>query len=274
MQDQYLLYIDILGFSDLARDQPDLVDDLYRRIASLNAHKHPDFATIVFSDTVLVHCPVTLRTGHGHSHVVMYMCEFAQDLMHRLAGRNIAFRSVLTFGAFEHYHLNAVPCFFGPALIRAYKAEKAIKATGLYIDNESNRFNHIFSTARLDDDWSFVFLTQHMNEWEDTWQGRVPLDDLTAIETDVLWFLGPEILHLEQIYRHAQSHSVEAVRLKYQRTWEFYTARYPQATSTLVGTDFKLEAINRTFPWDKLRERVATENYLWASTKVMVVPKP
>ena len=44
---KYFLYIDILGFSSLVMQ--DRIRDLYDRLDSLNAHKHPSFSTIVFS---------------------------------------------------------------------------------------------------------------------------------------------------------------------------------------------------------------------------------
>ena len=105
MRDEYLLYIDILGFTELAESSSDRVEDLYRVIASLNVHEHPDFATIVFSDTILVHCATNVRSEDSRRYVVMYLCEFAQDLLVRLCGRGVTFRAVLTYGAFEHYYL-------------------------------------------------------------------------------------------------------------------------------------------------------------------------
>jgi len=44
MPEKYLLYIDILGFREMARASPDRVRELYQVIASLNVHRHPDFA--------------------------------------------------------------------------------------------------------------------------------------------------------------------------------------------------------------------------------------
>lgn len=54
MRDKYLLYIDILGFRELARTSQDRVYDLYRVVASLNVHMHSAFEAIVFSDTIVI----------------------------------------------------------------------------------------------------------------------------------------------------------------------------------------------------------------------------
>lgn len=184
MRNQYLLYIDILGFEEMVAKAPDRVDDVFRIIASLNAHRHPDFSTIVFSDTILVHSAAVPRSEHDHDYIVMYLCEFAQDLLRRLVGREIAFRAVITMGEFDHYLLNDVAYFYGQALLGAYKAEKKIKCTGLFIDGVCNRRNRIFPTASYDDDWHFVFLTQRLTELEDVYEGELPLDDRLVADTD------------------------------------------------------------------------------------------
>ncbi len=96
MEEHYLLYIDVLGFEEMVENEPHRIDDLFEIIASLNLHEHGTFSTIVFSDTVLIH-NVTLPTNdHNRQYIVMYQCEFFRDLLHRVAGRSIALRSVLT----------------------------------------------------------------------------------------------------------------------------------------------------------------------------------
>jgi hypothetical protein len=263
---QYLLYIDILGFRELALRDPAAVDDLYRVIASLNAHKHDAFRAIVFSHTFLVHNEGKVRSEHDHDYLVMFLCEFAQDLQIRLVGRDVAFRGVLLYGEFEHYLLNRIHYFFGPALIRAYDVEKRINATGLFIDDAANGHNRIFSTRPFDDEFSFVYLTPGMRDFEDSWEGTVPLDPLITYETDFGWVLGPEIMLLERIYRYAQSHPDPRVRQKYLTTWWFYTQRYPCATTTLLSINFELEKIGPGFPWSELRGRYP-EDYSFASKR-------
>ncbi|MDQ7058867.1 MAG: hypothetical protein Q9N62_10800 [Ghiorsea sp.] len=124
MKNRLLLYIDILGFSELVSSSPDTIDDLYEVIASLNAHNHDAFKCVIFSDTILVYN----IDGGNHpadiSYLIMFICEFSKDLLHRLTNRNVVFRAVISSGYFRHYQLNDVPCFYGTALTKAYYSEK------------------------------------------------------------------------------------------------------------------------------------------------------
>ncbi len=52
MDKRYLLYIDILGFSQMAEKNPKKIPVLYAAIDRLNSHKHNVYKTIVFSDTI------------------------------------------------------------------------------------------------------------------------------------------------------------------------------------------------------------------------------
>jgi hypothetical protein len=266
MLDKYLLYIDILGFRNLARTSPDRVYDLYRVVASLNVHRHSAFAAIVFSDTVVIYNTSELVTGHDRAYTVMSLCEFAQDLLHRLIGRDIAFRAVLTVGPFEHYYLNEVPCFFGTGLIEAYDTEKSIKATGLFINKSCLPYNQIYPTAPLDDIWNFVFLTQRMSDLEEIYDGLLPLVPTVAVKTDMGLLLGLEVLHLKTIYDHAENHPDTKVRAKYAKTWSFYAQRYPTSTETLIAANFSLSAVSPDFDWQPLLDRTP-EDFDWASRR-------
>ncbi|MGH9654682.1 MAG: hypothetical protein ACRD6B_14600 [Bryobacteraceae bacterium] len=54
-------------------------------------------------------------------YMVMFLCEFAQDLLYRLIGRDIHFRAYITCADFAHYALeNVKDVFYGEALIEAY----------------------------------------------------------------------------------------------------------------------------------------------------------
>lgn len=196
----------------------------------------------------------------------MYLCEVAQDFLHRLIGRDLAFRGVITTGPFEHYYLNQVPCFFGTALIEAYDAEKEINATGLFIDKSCRPYNRVFPTLPLDDTWSFVFLTQRMSELEDHYYGVLPLPSITAVSTDMGSLLGLEVLHLKAVYDHAQTHPDMKVRDKYAKTWSFYAQRYPMSTETLIAKNFSLLAVSPDVDWQPLLDRTP-EDFNWASRR-------
>ena len=81
MKEKFLLYIDILGFSDLVQRNPDKVKEIYNIVNKLNVYKHDAFQTIIFSDTILVYNKHEANSIRDKEYVVMYMIEFAQDLI-------------------------------------------------------------------------------------------------------------------------------------------------------------------------------------------------
>jgi hypothetical protein len=119
MPAKYLLYIDMLGFSDLVRKRG-AVKKLYEIINTLTVHRHDAFKTIAFSDTFLVYNIVNPKTKHDRDYLVMYSCEFAQDLFYRLIGRDLHFRAYLTLGEFKINEFKNLKAFYGEALIDAY----------------------------------------------------------------------------------------------------------------------------------------------------------
>ena len=125
---RYLLYIDILGFSNLVKESPEKIAPLYHEISMMNCHSDCDFETIVFSDTILISNIGMPLTESHHTGLVTFMCEFAKHLMLLLQGSGIHFRGFLTCGEFERHRLGATECFYGKALINAYKTEKEINS--------------------------------------------------------------------------------------------------------------------------------------------------
>ncbi len=263
MDNKYFLYIDILGFSNLVKNEIDKVEELNKAIASLNVHDHYAFQTIVFPDTILVYNSVDPKSNHDHNYLVMYLCEFVQDLIHRLVGYEIYFRAIITNGNFNHYKLNEIDFYFGEALIEAYESEKDIKCTGLFIDKDCP--NDIFYQANYDSNYDFVFVIQGLNNLEDTYNGKFPIPDIVAEDTDELWFAGPEMLYLEDIYSKT-NHPNDDVKKKFQNTWNLYENRYTRTTAHLVKNNFDLTTVNPKFDWQKLYNRYP-ETYEWASEK-------
>lgn len=106
-QERFLLYIDILNFSNLVA-QKGQVEELYEIINRLNVHEHGVFTTIIFSDTILVYNKSNARGFEDVRYMVMYLWEFAQDLFYRLICRDIHFRAYITCADFAHYALKNV----------------------------------------------------------------------------------------------------------------------------------------------------------------------
>ncbi len=263
MAARYLLYIDILGFAQLVSEDESRIHDLYEVIASLNVHQHDAFRAVVFSDTILVYNSVAAHSMRDKRYFVMFLCEFAQDLMHRLVARDIVFRAVLVRGEFTHYELNSIPCFFGPALVNAYRSEKETQAIGLFISKELISENEIFSSRSYNDDFDFVYVTQSLQRVEEDFQGAFPVDAWLLEDTDEIWHIVPEVLMLRHIYSNANSEHPERIKLKYQTTWQFYEKEYPRTVQFLLENHFDVSAMAPSANWDEVLERYPAD-YSWA----------
>ncbi|RZJ57875.1 MAG: hypothetical protein EOO55_02355 [Hymenobacter sp.] len=253
--DKYFLYIDILGFSDLVKSDTSKVDELYEIIASLNVHEHDIFKAIIFSDTILIYNVSEPRTEHDYKYIVMYLCEFVQDLQDRLAGRNITYRAIITKGQFVHYEINGIPCFYGNALIDAYNSEKDIQAIGLFMDNSCIKYCDIFDYVDFDDKYKFVFTTKIMDKLEFEYNGDFPIDEYWVEQTDLGWLVMPEILTLENIYKSSIGHPVEKVKVKHINTIKLYMSRYPKTMKELIGNDFAPNSISPGTNWQEKIDR-------------------
>jgi len=249
MNTRYLLYIDILGFQNLVGHAPEKVPDLFELIDSLNVHRHDAFKTVAFSDTVLVYNAVDPVSDHDHEYIMMYLCEFAQDLLHRLVGTAVYFRGLICHGEFTHYLLRHVEVFYGPALIDAYLKEKSINCMGLFIEKTCLRWNKIFPVAKFDENLSFVYLTQSLERlWQDS-SGILPVDPL--IIEGVEFYLAAEVKLLEIINRMMLCHLEPAVRSKFLMFWQFYRSRYRKLIDTLEERDFEPAAVCPSHNWSQ-----------------------
>jgi len=251
MTEKYLLYIDLLGFSDLVETDAEAVDEIYAIVDSLNVHKHEGFRTIVFSDTILVYNKYDPSTEADHSYFIMFACEFAQDLLHRFVGKDRFFRAVITYGAFDHYRLTNTECFYGPALISSYQKEKRIQSHGLFIDNQANRYNSIFKTAPYDDALNFVYLTQALERFLFLAQGNLPIHASLLNGTDEAYHLMPEIRYVQDIYQLMHTHRDPRVRTKHLTAWHFYRSRYHIVLDELERQRFRPETISPEYDWSQ-----------------------
>lgn len=252
---KFFLYIDILGFSDLVRTGSNKVDELYEIIASLNVHRHPNFKAIIFSDTILIYNTDEPRNYDESRYLVMYLCEFAQDLHIRLTGRQIVFRAIITRGEFYHYHINEVPCFYGKALIDAYLSEKKIKATGLFLENSCASYCTIFDHVKYNEQYRYIFLIKYLKQLEIDFEGVFPIDEEYVEQTDLAWVIMPEIISLENIYKNAISHSDKKVKAKYSKTFSLYQKKYPKTINKLIENNFAPNFISPSYNWQPVIER-------------------
>ncbi|MGC1020278.1 hypothetical protein WKH71_05380 [Pantoea agglomerans] len=264
MNERFFLYLDILGFTDLVKQGSERIDDLYEVIASLNVHKHDAFKVIVFSDTVVVYNVDGGHTSADAKYLIMFMCEFVKDLMHRLTKRSVYFRAIITHGDFTHYEINNVPCFYGNALIDAYNSEKELKAIGLFIDKKISHHCNIFKHLNFNDNFNFVYVTQSLEEIEEYGSSGFPIHPDLIECTDSKWFILPEIEHINNMYIGSRNNSyIESVRKKYDASWNMYCKHYPHITAQLLASNNNITSISPDVEWQEVFDRYP-EDYNYA----------
>ena len=260
MVNRYLLYIDILGFSHYVQKDSLQVRRIYKIIENLNAHHHDAFRVIVFSDTILIYNLHEPLTEHEKAYYVMFLIEFAQNLLYAFSGKKLFFRALLVSGDFEHITSGRFEKYFGKALVRAYLKEKSIKCCGLFIDKESQKNNDIFAVAKHDKDVFFVYMNQSLDALCRGELGKWPVDPELMYQTDSQWHLAQDVYLLRDLHSLMTKHSDSGVRLKMKATWQYYEKRYPQLLSDLVSNQFSLSVLSSGFDWTDAVSRV-TEGF-------------
>jgi hypothetical protein len=254
---RFLLYIDILNFSNLVA-QKGTVEELYQIINRLNVHRHGVFTTIIFSDTILVYNKSNARGLEDVRYIVMFLCEFAQDLFYRLIDRDIHFRAYITCDDFAHYALeNIKDVFYGQALIEAYRSEKEIQAMGLFMSNAVATYSDIFKTARFNRTCWFVYIMQSLLRYSARKQDY-PLDPASIVDTDAIWLLAYDIRYLQTIHRHKSDMALPPrVRKKYETTWKLLLKKHAGLMSVLEESNFDPHAISPC-DWSEPFARIGT----------------
>jgi len=246
--DRFLLYIDILGFSEMTKSDPRSVARTYAILNKLNVHRDNSFRTIVFSDTVLVYNLIEARIDDERNFYVWYLTEAAEDLYSRLVGQDIWFRAVLIAGEFNHYQLENMDCFYGTALIDAYQSEKRLPMMGLAIHSSCIPYNRFFRVAPFTDDISFVYLSRPLEHLHTSSGDTYPF--LGSIVSDFSPSLPEGVRYLADIHNLMRTHPDPLVRAKALTTWDFYARRYPGMVAALVASAFSLDALAPARTWE------------------------
>lgn len=254
MTDRFLLYIDILGFTEMVRSEPRKVARIYSILDGLNVHKHDAYKTIVFSDTILVYNIDEPSNDEEREYLVWYLTEFAEDLHHRLTGQDIFFRAALVAGSFSHYPLKNIDCFYGTALIAAYFAEKEIPSLGLFMDKECEKYNRFFRLAKFNADYSFVYLNRSLEVLNKHSNGRFPVKDYRLFMADIAPYVTWQVRFLKDVHDQMRKHPVPHVRTKFLAAWDFYNRRYPQMLKVLEENAFVASSLGHAPDWEQLEK--------------------
>jgi hypothetical protein len=132
-QGRYLLFLDILGFSNLVESKS--TEEIYSVIESgLKAFERWEqlnqcFKTIYFSDTFVFYQE---EKGYG-DWAFLDVYAIGGMVLSALLAANIPARGAISFGQFEVSLNSGHQVYFGKALIEAYKAEQREKWIGISI---------------------------------------------------------------------------------------------------------------------------------------------
>lgn len=263
MNKTLFLYIDILGFSDLIKDK-NQVAQLYQIIDSASIHRDTNFNAIVFSDTIVAYNRHTNLSKEAKAVEVMYLIELTQDLFQRLIGTNIFFRAVITEGEFTHKKLENLESYYGAALVEAYRAEKNLSGTGLFLNRKLRDLNQVYRFKEFSSKFDYIFLT-HFCSGLTPWLKRkvdndnspddteYPLPPEFITDQELEYLIYPELVHFHEVYNNMNTHPDPKVREKYLTTWNMYSHAYPGITRSLVNHNFSPDAI-ALLNWSKAKK--------------------
>ena len=202
----HLLYIDILGFAELTKSNPAKVEDVFRIITKMRKRNESVYDILIFSDTILVTNRGTPATTDDQMFCVQWLFEFGVDLQYQLSQLDIFYRAVLINGEFNSYKQEGVDCFYGQALIDAYKKEKDIKCVGLFLDKSSNQHHGGFPAIRHNEDLVLSTLPIRLKNTQSILAVGSFLDRFILDETDSCWLLTYDVKYLSQLYKHGREH--------------------------------------------------------------------
>lgn len=256
---KYLLYIDILGFADLVKNNKEKVRKLYSVINSLNVHEHDAFNTIVFSDTILVYNKADPTSQDDHRYISMYACEFAQDLFYRLIGQSIYFRAIIDYDEFEYKKMNNLEQYFGEALISCYQEEKQINSIGLFITDQANKNQSIFPTVKYSENINFVFFQQLFYRFTEQFQHDVQLSYEEIEQNMFLTDIVTESIIFKDIYNKMYSSMDPKIRAKFQNYWLLYKKTYPWLLNIWEQKSFHMNNVISSSKWQSIYNEVNKE---------------
>lgn len=265
MTSRFLLYIDLLGFSDIVRTKKHILPDLFKVLDNSSAHSHGTFEVIQFSDTLLVYNDPPASTGYDKNYCAMYLCEFAQQIKYMLLGRDVFIRGLITYGQFEdtgptpsenYKHIRA---FWGEAFIKAYETEKNIQAVGLFVDATVKPCMDVFKTNLYDEKKGLWFVDTAKMLEEKCLEGRdfnYAKEDAIATGTESL--LAYDLVYLKRLFEHGHDQSLPpTIRNKYLTTWEIYRQKYKGFCAALEEAEFKFEKVIE-LDWEPFIKKIGT----------------
>jgi hypothetical protein len=248
MKTDFLLYLDILGFEALCLGGDPKVEQIYECLLQAKSAHYRSYKIVIFSDTVLIQ-----NIGiENPMYSLMFLCEFFIDLQYWLSKINVFIRGVIKNGPFTLERRQDVEIFYGPAIIAAYRAEKTIKAVGLFMCNGCAEFNHIHTLTHFDSKHSFVQTLLGVVKHFQLTCGGVEVDRFILEETDELCHLKDDIQLLQLFSQHRRTDIDPCVKAKHEATWQLIRSCNEQLLDALEEESFDLDVVNDEFDWSRM----------------------
>jgi hypothetical protein len=229
------LYIDILGFENLVRTNPEKVDQIFKIFNDLKVHRHFALQTIVFSDTILVFNKDESRPIHYYC---TYLVEYAQQLFYHLVQVNVYFKAILTFGDFNYSQLRNIEAYYGLTLIDAYHDEVGLEGFGLYVDKVIADEVIIFDKVPFNEKYEYVLLCQSMVNLYKYTKGVLPLDPNIFTETDTYFRIDEDLRFFREIEFLMNKCPVGKAKIKYKKVYDIYKKQLPLFFETFEKEGF------------------------------------
>jgi hypothetical protein len=161
----------------------------------------------------------------------------------------------LTKGEFEHQYLPNLQAFYGAALIAAYRREKAIESTGLFMDSSLLPDCDIFRYEQYDKDTYFVHLMQSLDQTRFA-HVTYPLNPILIEATGGHWSLAYDLCYLKNIHGHITNPVLDPrIRAKHAAAWNLIRRRHKPLLDTLESNNFEPRAIS-DFDWSEAIKRI------------------
>ncbi|HEV7381186.1 MAG TPA: hypothetical protein VGN64_15420 [Dyadobacter sp.] len=256
--EKFLLYIDILGFRNLVKDNKDKIVELFDRIEKLPVFTDRDIRTIVFSDTILCYLKQTPNSKDDVETMLMYLCEACQALFYHCVQLDIVYRAILTYGEFEFKEQKYFNSYFGKALIFAHDKEKDIKSIGLFVDKRVTDKYNIFRTIPYSDEFDFVYPNSDFNVFQYAELSNFPVD-WDRLEGEVM--LDLDVKFLKYVKHNIDSLSDTYIRQKYESVYNLYKKKFAPLIIFLEQNNFDHKAICPELDWEERKEEFPRSMY-------------
>lgn len=229
--------------------EPEKIERIFEAINRLNVHRDRSYKFIAFSDTILIYNLFETEAVEDQTEAVMFLCEFASDLLMWGIKLDFSFRAILLKGDFHYTKKENLEAYYGNALVKAYHMEKTLPAMGLFIAKDIAHLNEFYRMVPFNENFDFVFVTQGLRDLNVFAPGPLPVD-FTLLEGPSTTYLAIEVSMLKKLKQGVDTQEEPKVREKYIRTYDLYKSHYQWIIEPLEKADFDHTIICKSADWN------------------------